>query len=101
MGEEEGYCAGAGVEVIDGVVGCELCELCHERIEPLGLWRVGLVEGLRTDREVQGTGVAIAGHGFLYAVLTGEYGGGEVGVGVVEFVVEDVLKGGDLRETVP
>ena len=41
-----------------------------------------------------------ARHDFLNVVLAGIGDGGEVGVGVVEFVVKDVLKGGDLREGV-
>ena len=37
VGEEKGDGAGAGVKVIDGVGGCELCILRHEGVEPLCL----------------------------------------------------------------
>ncbi len=99
-GQEEGDGAGAGVEVVDHIVGTHLRELGHIAVEPLGLRRVGLVECLRANGEVEGRGAVVALHDFLHVVLTGEGDRREVGVGVVELVVEDVLKRGDLGEVV-
>ena len=44
VGEEEGYGAGAGVEVVEGVGGLKFSEFGHETVEALRLGGVGLVE---------------------------------------------------------
>ncbi len=100
VGEELGYGAGAGVEVIDRLVAMEVGELVDERIEALGLEGVGLVEGLGVDLEGEVTFSSIFRHLFADVVLAVVEVDGEVGVGVVELGVDDILQRGDLGERV-
>ena len=100
VGQEECDGASAGVEVIDHVVGGHLGKLGHEAVKPLGLARVSLVEGLGAYGEMEVGGAIVVLHDFGKVVAAGECHGGEVGIGVVHLIVEDVLQRGDLGELV-
>ena len=98
VGQEQGNGAGAGVEVIDKVVGCQLGKLCNKAIESLCLSGISLVKGLGADGEMEWSRAIVAFHHLGDVVAASEGGGGEVGVGIVHFVVEDVLQRCDLGE---
>ena len=91
-GDELGDGAGAGVQVIDYLVAGQGGELARDTVQAVGLLRIRLVERFRADLETQAFHLLVDG---LVALVQDR---GLVADGIVQFLVDDVPEGGDLRE---
>ena len=87
-GDELGDGSGAGIEVVHHLVPRQGGEFAGDAVQPLGLERIGLVEGLRADLETQ------AFHLFVDGFVTPVQDRGLVADGVVQFLIQ----GRNLRE---
>ena len=89
---EEGDGAGAGIEVVDGLVACQRGEAARHFVEFVGLVRVGLVETFGSHLEAQPL------HLLVDEVRADVGVHGKVADGVVALEVVDVEQRGDLGE---